>query len=107
MQPDLVHIWPCQHGCRLLPGTCLVRAFSAVDATAVEASAAGRGERLGVPIAGEDPGALQTAEQLVRDAGCDPVVTGDLATARRFQRGGAGFRAHETAPELRRSLGLS
>jgi predicted dinucleotide-binding enzyme len=61
---------------RLLPGVRLVRAFSAVDATAVEASAAGRGERLGVPIASDDTDALLVAEQLVRDAGCEPVATG-------------------------------
>jgi predicted dinucleotide-binding enzyme len=95
-----------QASTRLLPGVRLVRAFSAVDATAIEASAAGRGKRLGVPLASDDPQALQVAEQLVRDAGCDPVVVGDLAAARRFQRGGSGFRAHLGGPELRRILGL-
>ena len=38
---------------RLLLGTRLVRAFSAVDATAIEASAKGRGVRLAVPLAGD------------------------------------------------------
>ncbi|HEX7761862.1 MAG TPA: NAD(P)-binding domain-containing protein [Caulobacteraceae bacterium] len=95
-----------QTSARLLPGVRLVRAFSAVDATAIEASAAGRGERLGVPLASNDPEAMQIAEQLVRDAGCDPVAAGDLVAARRFQRGGAGFRAHLGAAELRRALGL-
>ena len=91
---------------RRLPGVRLVRAFSAVDATAVEASAEGRGQRLGVPLASDDPAALDVAGRLVRDAGCDPVVTGDLRSARRFQRGGAGFRAHLGAAELRRALGI-
>lgn len=91
---------------RLLPGTRLVRAFSAVDATAVEASAAGRGERLGVPVASDDPDALAVAEALVRDAGCEPVAAGGLAAARAFQNGGPGFRAHKGAAELRRRLGL-
>jgi predicted dinucleotide-binding enzyme len=84
----------------------LVRAFSAVDATAIEASAAGRGQRLGVPLASDDPAALVIAETLVRDAGCDPVVVGELASARRFQRGGAGFRTHLGASELRHVLNL-
>src|SRR5258707_15008492 len=79
---------------RLLSGVRLVRAFSAVDATAIEASAAGRGQRLAVPIASDDQEALQVAEQLVRDAGCDPVAVDGFTAARRFQRGGAGFRAH-------------
>ena len=91
---------------RLLPGVRYVRAFSAVDATAVEASAEGRSQRLGVPLASDDVAALEVAEQLVRDAGCDPVVVGNLESARRFQRGGAGFRAHLGAAELRRALGL-
>jgi predicted dinucleotide-binding enzyme len=95
-----------QASARLLPGVRLVRAFSAVDATAIEASAAGRGQRLGVPLASDDPEAMQVADQLVRDAGCDPVTVGDLAAGRRFQRGGAGFRAHLGAPALRCTLGL-
>lgn len=87
-------------------GTVGKRAFSAVDATAVEESAAGRGERLGVPLASDDPADLYIAWQLVRDAGCIPVTVGNLASARRFQRGGAGFRTHLNAPALRRALEL-
>ena len=91
---------------KYLPGTRLVRAFSAVDATAIEASASRQGGKLGVPVAGDDPEAVQGAAQLVRDAGCEPVVVGNLAAASSFQRGGPGFRANATAPELRRLLGL-
>ncbi len=91
---------------RLLAGTRLVRAFSAVDATAIEASAARAQGRLGVPIASDDREALEVASRLVRDAGSEPVVTGDLATARSFQRGQPGFRANTDAAELRRRLGL-
>ncbi|MFP2962235.1 NADPH-dependent F420 reductase [Myxococcus sp. 1LA] len=92
---------------KYLPGTRLVRAFSAVDATAVEASFKQQREKLGVSIAGDDSGAVQVAAQLARDAGCEPVVVGKLAAASGFQRGGPGFRANTTAPELRRLLGLS
>jgi len=91
---------------KYFPGARLVRAFSAVDATSVEASAAGRGAKLGVPLASDDDDALRVAEQLVRDAGCEPVVVGNLAAARSFQRGGPGFRANTDAPTLRRRLGL-
>ena len=59
---------------RLLPGTRLVRAFSAVDATAIAASSSRRSDLLGVPLAGDDAQAVATASQLVRDAGCEPVV---------------------------------
>jgi 8-hydroxy-5-deazaflavin:NADPH oxidoreductase len=91
---------------RHLPGTRLVRAFSAVDASAVAASAGRQNGKLAVPIAGDDREALAAASQLVRDAGCDPLVVGDLAAASRFQRGTPAFRANTTLPELRRLLGM-
>jgi predicted dinucleotide-binding enzyme len=91
---------------KYLPGTRLVRAFSAVDASAVESSARRNGQKLAVPIASDDNAALLIAAHLVRDAGCTPVVVGNLAAAVKFQRGGLGFRANTTEPELRRVLGL-
>lgn len=91
---------------KLLPGTRLVRAFSAVDATAVEASAGRDAGKLGVPLASDDEHALRVAAQLARDAGCEPVLVGNLDASRGFQRGGPGFRANTSAPKLRRLLGL-
>jgi predicted dinucleotide-binding enzyme len=91
-----------QTSAKYLAGTKLVRAFSAVDASAIEVS----NGKLGVPLASNDPQALKVAEQLVRDADCVPVVVGDLAAAIRFQRGGPGFRANTDARNLRRLLGL-
>jgi len=49
---------------------------------------------------------MQVAADLVRDAGCDPVIVGNLAAAAAFEPGGPGWRAHLSAPELRRRLGL-
>ena len=91
---------------KYLPKTRLVRAFSAVDASAIEASAGRQSGKLGVPIASDDSTALKAAAALVVDAGCDPVVAGKLAAAKRFQRGGPGFRANTTAPSLRQLLAL-
>ena len=91
---------------RYLPGTRLVRAFSAVDATAIEASFAGRREKLGVPLAGDDAEALDVAAQLVRDAGCEPVIVGNLAQGKSFERDGPGFRANTNAARLRELLGV-
>jgi len=95
-----------QTSAKYLPGTRLVRAFSAVDAWAVRDSAGRQSGKLGVPIAGDDTESVQIAAQLARDAGCEPVVVGNLSAAKSFQRGGPGFRANTTAPELRRLLGL-
>jgi predicted dinucleotide-binding enzyme len=91
---------------KYLSGTRVVRAFSAVDATSVEASFTARANKLGVPIASDDRDALQAVAQLVRDAGCLPVIVGGLKDAVSFQRGGPGFRANTSEPELRRLLGL-
>jgi predicted dinucleotide-binding enzyme len=91
---------------RLLPNTRLVRAFSAVDATQVEASFKHEREKLGVPLAGDDADAMRVAAQLVRDAGCEPVIVGNLAACKSFDRDGPGWRANTTAPNLRRLLGV-
>jgi len=89
-----------------LPGTRLVRAFSATDASAIQGRSGQQTDKVAIPIAGNDPEAVQTAVRLVRDAGCDPLVVGNLAAARSFQQGGPGFRANTTLPDLRRRLGL-
>jgi predicted dinucleotide-binding enzyme len=95
-----------QTSARLLAGTRLVRAFSAVDATAAEASFKRQTDKLGVPLASDDAEAMQVAARLVRDVGCEPVIVGNLAAAKSFQRGGPGFRANTTAPKLRQLLRL-
>ncbi len=89
---------------KYLPGVRLVRAFNTLSYM-VFAREAGRPEpRLAVPIAGDDPVAVQAAAALVRDAGFDPVVIGKLADARRFQRGMPGYGLSLSAAELRQKL---
>src|SRR6478752_3359182 len=67
-----------------LPGTKLVRAFNQVSAAALASEAHRPGEKIGVPLAGDDKAALDVAKQLVKDAGFEPVVVGGLSTAKRF-----------------------
>jgi predicted dinucleotide-binding enzyme len=88
-----------------LPGTRLVRAFNQVSAAALASEAHRSGEKIGVPLAGDDKQALETAEQLVRDAGFDPVVVGGLSSAKRFDPGTPAYHTL-TARELRAILGL-
>jgi predicted dinucleotide-binding enzyme len=64
------------------------------------------GVKLAVPIAGDDQHAVQIAAELVSDAGFDPVVVGNLADARLFQRGGPGYGQPVTAAELKQKLSL-
>ncbi len=89
-----------------LPGVRLVRAFNAMSFVMVRDEAHRDGERIGVPIAGDDPAAVATAERLVRDAGFDPVVVGPLSAARRFDAGTNVYVRGMTAAELREALDL-
>jgi hypothetical protein len=91
---------------KYLPGTHVVRAFNTMSYM-IFAREANRAEpRLAIPIAGDDPKAVEVASQLVRDAGFEPVVVGKLADASRFQQGGPGYGQNVTAAELRRTLSL-
>jgi predicted dinucleotide-binding enzyme len=92
---------------KYLAGAHVVRAFNTLSYT-IFAREAGRAQpRLAIPIAGDDPNALQLASQLVRDAGFEPVVVGKLADASKFQQGGPGYGQNVTAAELKRTLSLS
>ena len=91
---------------RMLPGARLVRAFSAVDSGAIDASFRNSREPLGVPIAGDDRDALDEAANLVRSARCEPVIVGDLRRSRSFDRSGPGWLRNTSAAELRVLLNL-
>ncbi len=91
---------------KYLPGTRLVRAFNTMSYM-IFAREAGRPDpKLAIPIAGDDPDAVKAARTLVQDAGFDPVVVGNLADARRFQRGAPGFGQAVSAAELKQKLSL-
>lgn len=89
-----------------LPGVRLVRAFNALSSVQVEKEGHRPGERLGIPIAGDDSDAVATVERLVRDAGFDPVVVGGLARAKEFDRGTPVYVKGMTARRLREALKL-
>lgn len=91
---------------KLLPGTRLVRAFSAVNATAIAASSEGRRGTLAIPIASDDQAALAVVSQLVRDARCAPVITGNLASSRVFEDGTPIDEADTDEATLRKMLKL-
>lgn len=92
---------------KYLPGTRLVRAFNTLNYMIFEREANRPDPKLAVPIAGDDAEALRVAAILVRDAGFDPVVVGDLKAASRFQRGAPGYGQAVTATELRQKLSLA
>jgi predicted dinucleotide-binding enzyme len=89
-----------------LPGVKLVRAFNAIGWQQVRDQTRRDGEKIAIPIAADDPAAINVAEQLVQDAGFDPVVVGGLNTAKQFDHGSAVYVKSLTARELREALQL-
>jgi len=89
-----------------LPGTRLVRAFNAISYVALGKESNRAGERYAIPIASDDADALKVASGLVRDAGFDPVVVGDLSKARLFDVGTPVYVKLLTAKELKAAIGL-
>jgi 8-hydroxy-5-deazaflavin:NADPH oxidoreductase len=91
---------------KYFPGVRIVRAFNTMSYMVFAREANRRDPKLAIPIAGDDPQAVQIAAALVRDAGFDPVTVGTLADARRFQRGQPGYGQQVSAAELKRKLSL-
>jgi predicted dinucleotide-binding enzyme len=91
---------------KYLPGVRLVRAFNEINSGDLRSEAHRRGAPIAIPIAGDDPQALQVAERLVRDAGFAPVVVGPLSRAREFDVGTPVYTRLMTEPQLRQALGL-
>jgi len=93
-------VWTQSH----LPAAKVVKAFNTVYFERMRSSGRDGNERVGVPLAGDDAGALATAAQLVRDAGMDPVEVGALKTAARFDPGTPLWNSKATAHEIRDAL---
>lgn len=71
----------------LLPGARLVRAFNAIGYARMQSAGQQKGERIGMPIAGDDAGAIAVASRLVREVGYEPVLVGPLAMGRYLMPG--------------------
>ena len=91
---------------RYLPGARLVRGFNTVRSGTLEKEANRSGERVGIPLASDDPAALDQAAQLVRDAGFEPVLVGPLTSAARFDVGTAVYDTGMSGREVRSRLGV-
>jgi len=87
-----------------LPGARVVRAFNSMSWRIFTKEAHRSGELLAIPIAGDDKQAIETASQLVRDAGFEAVAV-PLSRAVEFSQGGPLYGQQLTAQELRRRFG--
>ena len=89
---------------KYLPGARIVRAFNTLNYRVVASTANRPGERMAIPIAGDDKEALVVASRLVRDAGFDPVIIGSLESAKLFAQGGPLYGQQVTAKEMEARL---
>lgn len=92
---------------KYLDGARIVRGFNAANYKIFEKNSGRPAPRMAVPIAGDDPKAVETAKTLVTDAGFDPVVVGKLKDADKFAMRSPGFGHELSAPELKEKLGVA
>ncbi|MEZ4651370.1 MAG: hypothetical protein R3E97_21775 [Candidatus Eisenbacteria bacterium] len=84
-----------------------MKAFNTVYfQTLLRQSEPGAEDGIGIPIAGNDPSALDVVERLVREAGFTPVRTGALGEGRRFEPGAVVYNTGMRASEVARELGV-
>ncbi len=93
---------------RHLPGARVVKAFNTMywERLRDQGRPAGGGERLAIPVAGDDAEAKRVVAGLIDGIGFDPVDTGGLADGgRRQQPGSPVYNAPLTGEQLRQRLG--
>ena len=89
-----------------LPGARIVRAFNQLNNKVFLSGAHRAGDKIAVPLAGDDKEALAVAARLVTDAGFEPVIVGNLAAGKSFDSSQPIFLKAMTARELREALKL-
>jgi predicted dinucleotide-binding enzyme len=85
----------------MFPGARWVKAFNSVYFKTLLSEAHRDGDRVGIPLAGDDAAAVQIAAQLVRDAGFDPVMVGPLARGKEFEPNTAPYNTGMSGRQLR------
>jgi len=85
----------------MFPEARWVKAFNTVYFKTLQSDAHRSGERLGIPLAGDDPEALRIAADLVRDAGFDPVIVGPLVRGKDFEPNSQPYNTGMSGSELR------
>jgi 8-hydroxy-5-deazaflavin:NADPH oxidoreductase len=91
---------------RLLPGVHLVKAFNTIYWIDLRDKAFAPGRLLAMPMAGDDPAALETIAELATDAGFEPVVIGGLDRSAHLDPGSAIYAKSYTAEQVREALAL-
>ena len=89
-----------------LPGARIVRAFNQLNFKVFMSETHRAGDKVAVPLGGDDQQALAVASRLVTDAGFEPVVVGSLAASKSFDSSQPIFLKAMTARELKAALKL-
>jgi len=89
---------------QLLPGARLVRAFNAIGYSRLPEAAQRQGERIGMPMAGDDAGAIAVVSRLVREIGYVPVLIGPLAMGKHLIPG-TPLAGEQTPAKIRQVVG--
>jgi hypothetical protein len=89
----------------MFPRSRWVKGFNTVYFKTLESEAHRKGERVGIPLASDDPDALETAAGLVRDAGFDPVIVGSLARGKEFEPDTPPYNTGMSGQQLRALFG--
>ena len=93
--------WAAAH----FPASRWVKAFNTVYFKTLASEAHRKGQRVGIPLASDDPDALEITAALVRDAGFDPVVVGALARGKDFEPDRPPYNTGMSGEQLRPLFG--
>jgi predicted dinucleotide-binding enzyme len=89
----------------IFPSARWVKAFNTVNFITLEREAHRDGDKVGIPLAGDDLEAMETVAGLVRDAGFDPVPVGALARGKEFEPNTRPYNSGLSGPALRAIVG--
>jgi 8-hydroxy-5-deazaflavin:NADPH oxidoreductase len=81
-----------------------VKGFNTVYFKVLESEAHRDGDRVGIPLASDDPDAMDLVAGLVREAGFDAVVAGPLARGKEFEPGTPVYNTGMSGRALRDQL---
>ncbi len=90
----------------MFPGARWVKAFNTVNFKTLQSEAHRDDDRVGIPLASDDAGALDIAAELVRDAGFDAVIVGALARGKEFEPNTPMYNTGKGGRELRLYFGV-
>ena len=91
---------------RMFPASRWVKAFNTVFFKVLESEAHREGDKVGIPLAGDDRDAVEQVAALVRDAGFEPVITGPLAQGQTFEPDTPVYNTGMTGSQVRQALGV-